>query len=80
MDLEWKLKLVTTNPVGGWTKTKLMLISTQVEVVVEIEVELGKIARLNIEGKFLLVSRLHTYILTYWYTSISLFLKQKRIL
>ena len=27
--------------VGGWTKTKLMLISSQVEVVVEVEVELG---------------------------------------
>ena len=37
MDLEWKLKLVTTSPVGGWTKTKLMLISTHVEVVIEVE-------------------------------------------
>ena len=43
MDLEWKLELVTTSPVGGWTKTKLMLISTQVEVevVIKVEVELG---------------------------------------
>ena len=29
--------------VGEWTKTKLMLISTQVEVVVEVEVELGNV-------------------------------------
>ena len=28
--------------VGGWTKTKLMLNSTQVEVKVEVGVELGK--------------------------------------
>ena len=41
MDLELKLKLVTTRLVRGCTKTKLMLISTQVEVVVEVEVELG---------------------------------------
>ena len=41
MDLELKLKLVTTSPVGGWIKTNLLLISNQVEVVVEIEVELG---------------------------------------
>ena len=27
---------------GGWTKTKLMLNSTQVEVVVKVGVELGK--------------------------------------
>ena len=27
--------------VGGWTKTKLILFSTQVEVVVEIGVEFG---------------------------------------
>ena len=27
--------------VGGWTKTKLMLFSTQVEVVVELKLELG---------------------------------------
>ena len=45
MDL--KLKLVTTNlgggwvVVGGWTKTKLMLFSTQVEVVVELKLELS---------------------------------------
>ena len=32
--------LGTTIP-GGWTKTKLMQISTQVEVVVEVRVELG---------------------------------------
>ena len=31
--------------VGGWSKTKLMLISTEVEVVVEVGVELGKIER-----------------------------------
>ena len=37
-----KLKLVTASPVGGWTKTKLMLISTQDEVVVKVKVELGK--------------------------------------
>ena len=29
--------------VGGWTKTKLMLNSAQLEVVVEVEVELGNI-------------------------------------
>ena len=29
--------------VGGWTKTKLMLNSTQVEVKVEVGVELGNI-------------------------------------
>ena len=27
--------------VGGWTKTKLMLFSTQVEVVVELKLELS---------------------------------------
>ena len=32
--------LGTTIP-GGWTKTKSMQISTQVEVVVEVRVELG---------------------------------------
>ena len=44
--MELKLKLVSPSPVGGWvggwTKTKLMLISTQVEVVVKAEVELGR--------------------------------------
>ena len=45
-NLELKLSLVTTSPVGGWvTKTKLMLIWNQVEAVVEAvveaEVELG---------------------------------------
>ena len=46
LNLELKLKLVTTSPggwwwvvgggwVGGWTKTKLMLFSTEVKVVVE---------------------------------------------
>ena len=41
------MKLVTTSPgewvggVVGWTKTKLMLFSTQVEVVVKDGVELG---------------------------------------
>ena len=43
--MELKLKLVTTSPggwwVGGWTKTKLMLFSTQVEVVVELKLELS---------------------------------------
>ena len=44
--MELKLKLVTSSPggwwwVGGWTKTKLMLFSTQVEVVVELKVELS---------------------------------------
>ena len=38
--MELKLKLVTTSP-GGWTKTKLMLFSTQVEVVVELKLELS---------------------------------------
>ena len=43
------MKLVTTSPGGwwvggGWTKTKLMLFSTQVEVVVE----LGNILRIQI--------------------------------
>ena len=28
--------------VGGWTKTTLMIISTQVEALVEVVVELGK--------------------------------------
>ena len=51
MNLQLKLKLVTASPGGrvvgwlmvgdGWTKTKLMLYSTQVEVVVKVEVELG---------------------------------------
>ena len=39
------MKLVTTSPggwwVGGLTKTKLMLFSTQVEVVVELKLELS---------------------------------------
>ena len=44
--MELKLKLVTTSPGGwwvggGWTKTKLMLFSTQVEVVVELKLELS---------------------------------------
>ena len=38
VDMELKLKIVTTKSnhgwVGGWTKTKLMRILTQVEVVV----------------------------------------------
>ena len=38
-----KLSLVTTSPVGGWTKRKLMLISTQVEAVIEVRDEPGKI-------------------------------------
>ena len=47
LKLELKLKLSTTSPmggwwVGGWTETKSMLILTQVEVVVKVEVELGK--------------------------------------
>ena len=45
--MELKLKLVTIGPgrwwvVGGWTKTKFMLFSTQVEVGIENGVELGK--------------------------------------
>ena len=48
--MELKLKLVSTSPVvgwvvGGWTKMKLMLISTKVAVVVEVEVELGNYIR-----------------------------------
>ena len=42
--MELKLKLVTTSPGGwvdGWTKTKLMLFSTQVEVVVDLKLELS---------------------------------------
>ena len=43
--MELQLKLVTTSPggwvVGGWTKTKLMLFSTQVEDLVGVRVELG---------------------------------------
>ena len=38
------MKLVSTSPVVGGTKMKLMLISTKVEVVVEVGVELGNIA------------------------------------
>ena len=44
--IEFKLKLLTTSPVvgrwvvGGQTKTKLMLFSTQVEVVAELKLEL----------------------------------------
>ena len=50
--MELKLKLVTTRPgglwwVGGWTKTKLMLFSTQVEVVLEDGVELGNKQQTN---------------------------------
>ena len=41
LKLELKLKLVSTSPVGGWTKMKLMLFSTKVEVVGEVGVELG---------------------------------------
>ena len=38
--------------VGGWSgKTKLILISTLVEVVVEVEVELGKIGDLKMVKK-----------------------------
>ena len=56
MNLELKLKLVTTSPggwwVGGWTKTKLMLFSTQVEVEVGAELSLaieeGKVYSLKI--------------------------------
>ena len=42
LQLKWelKLKLLTTSP-GGWTKMKLMIFSTQVEVVVEVGVEVG---------------------------------------
>ena len=37
---------------GGWSdKTKLILISTLVEVVVEVEVELGKIGDLKMVKK-----------------------------
>ena len=36
LELKLKLKLVTTSPVGEWTKTKLILNSTQVEVVAEV--------------------------------------------
>ena len=43
--MELKLNLVTTSPdgwwVGGCTKTKFMLFSTQVEVVVELKLELS---------------------------------------
>ena len=50
--MELKLKLVTTSPggwvvvggwwwVSGWSKTKLMLFSTQVEDVVELKLELS---------------------------------------
>ena len=49
--MELNLKLVTTSPgarvgggwvvMGGWTKTKLMLFSTHVEVVVELKLELS---------------------------------------
>ena len=55
--LELKLKLVTTSPVGGWTKMKLMLISIQVEV--EVGVELGNM----IKAKFsaCLVGRIIVY-------------------
>ena len=42
LDCLLKLKLVTTSPGGGgWTKTELMLFSTQVEVVVELKLELS---------------------------------------
>ena len=43
------MKLVTTSP-GGWTKTKLMLFSTQVEVLVEFGVELGKMQMTSKNG------------------------------
>ena len=39
--MELKLKPATSTP-GGWTKTKLMLFSTQVELGIEVVVELGK--------------------------------------
>ena len=52
LKLKLKLKLVTTSPggwwVGGWTKMKSMLFSTQVEVVVEVGVELGNIRDSNL--------------------------------
>ena len=35
---------------GGWTKTKLMLFSTQVEVVVELKLELS-LAIMEISGQ-----------------------------
>ena len=35
---------------GGWTKTKLMLFSTQVEVLVEFGVELGKMQMTSKNG------------------------------
>ena len=38
--VEVRLQLLARRVVGGWTKTKLMLNSTQVEV--EVGVELGK--------------------------------------
>ena len=48
MNLELKFKLVTTTLVGGWvdgwTNTKLMIVSTQIEV------ELGNI-RISKDGK-----------------------------
>ena len=49
LNLELKLKLVATSPGGwwvggGWTKSKFMLFSTQIEVVVE----LGNILRIQI--------------------------------
>ena len=44
--MELRSKLVTTSPVGGWVaagrlKTKLMLISTQIEAGVEVRVACG---------------------------------------
>ena len=45
LKLELKLKLVTTSSGGlvggGWTNTKLMLFSTQVEIVVELKLSLA---------------------------------------
>ena len=41
---------LTTSPGGGWWVldfTRLMLISTQVEVVVEVGVELGKMSKID---------------------------------
>ena len=42
---------------GLWTKTKLMLISTQVEVVVEVEVELGNFHDCEIEKNVFTICR-----------------------
>ena len=59
LNLELKSKLVSTSPpgggvwVGGWTKTKLILISIKVEVVVEFEVELGRREMKSLERRSL---------------------------